>query len=98
MGRYSPPKEVVNKLEAKTTMNLEMGGFSIFDKPFGFQFANPTNKDDVILHTNQSSFVMMDRYMQLDLQLPSRRIYGLGERKTNFSLGEGTWTMWANGQ
>ena len=26
--------------------------------------------------------------------LPSRRIYGLGERKGGFTLGEGTWTMW----
>ena len=40
---------------------------------------------------------MQDKYMQLDLQLPSRRIYGLGERTRQFTLGEGTWTMWANG-
>jgi len=30
--------------------------------------------------------------------LPSRRIYGLGERTREFTLKEGTWTMWANGQ
>jgi len=40
----------------------------------------------------------MDKYLQMDINLPSRRIYGLGERTTNFSLGEGTWTMWASGQ
>lgn len=39
----------------------------------------------------------MDKYIQLDLQLPSKRIFGLGERKSNFLLGEGAWTMWANG-
>ena len=41
---------------------------------------------------------MMDKYMQLDMNLPTRRIYGLGERNRNFTLEEGTWTMWANGQ
>ena len=36
--------------------------------------------------------------MQLDLHLPSRRIFGLGERTSEFTLGEGTWTMWASGK
>lgn len=36
--------------------------------------------------------------MQLDLQVPSQRIYGLGERNRQFTLTAGTWTMWANGQ
>jgi alpha-glucosidase (family GH31 glycosyl hydrolase) len=40
----------------------------------------------------------MDKYLQLDLNLPSQRIYGLGERKSNFTLGEGVWTMWADGK
>jgi alpha-glucosidase len=39
---------------------------------------------------------MTDKYIQLDLQLPSQRIYGLGERQHEFTIGEGTWTMWAN--
>jgi len=39
---------------------------------------------------------MMDKFMQLDLQLPSRRIFGLGERNHEFTLDEGTWTMWAS--
>lgn len=34
----------------------------------------------------------------MDLQLPSQKIYGLGERNREFTLSEGTWTMWANGQ
>src|SRR5882757_3551837 len=33
----------------------------------------------------------------MDLQLPSQRMYGLGERVREFQLGEGTWTMWARG-
>ena len=42
--------------------------------------------------------MMMSKYTQMDLQLPTRRIYGLGERKRELTLDEGTWTMWANGQ
>jgi len=34
----------------------------------------------------------------MDMQLPSRRIFGLGERNREFLLEQGTWTMWANGQ
>lgn len=36
--------------------------------------------------------------MQIDLQVPSGRIYGFGERQREFSLVNGTWTMWANGR
>lgn len=79
-------------------MKTEVAGIKVFQKPFGFQFTNPSNTSDVHLHTNGSSLVMMDKYMQFDLQLPSQRIYGLGERRGKFSLGEGVWTMWANGR
>lgn len=41
---------------------------------------------------------MQDKYMQIDFKLPTQRIYGFGERQREFTLGEGTWTMWANGQ
>lgn len=40
----------------------------------------------------------MDKYIQMDMRLPTQRIYGLGERKREFQLTEGTWTMWANGR
>ena len=50
------------------------------------------------VHTNNSDFVFTDKFMQLDLQIPSQRIYGLGERSREFSLEPGTWTMWANGR
>jgi alpha-glucosidase (family GH31 glycosyl hydrolase) len=56
---------------------------------------NPAN---VYLSTTGGTLIMMDKYMQLDLNLPSRRIYGLGERNGDFLRGEGSWTMWANGQ
>jgi alpha-glucosidase (family GH31 glycosyl hydrolase) len=36
--------------------------------------------------------------MQIDFMLPSQNIFGFGERTREFKLGQGTWTMWANGQ
>lgn len=45
-----------------------------------------------------SDFVVSDKYLQLDLQVPTVKIYGFGERHRQFTLEKGTWTMWANGQ
>ena len=95
--RYSPPESAVNKPSAKGNMRLDMCGFKLLDKPFGFRFTDTRNSSNVILSTENSALIMMDKYLQMDINLPSRRIYGLGERTTNFSLGEGTWTMWASG-
>jgi len=94
-GRYSPDSKYVGKVSDSPLMRLSMSGLTVFDDPFGFEYANPTDPADVILHTNQSSVLLMDKYLQLDLQLPSRRIYGLGARTSQFALGEGTWTMWS---
>lgn len=61
---------------------------------FGFEFTSPRDGKTYIT-TKDATFVMMDKYLQLDLVLPSRRIYGLGERNREFTLTEGTYTMWA---
>jgi alpha-glucosidase (family GH31 glycosyl hydrolase) len=79
-------------------MRLDMCGFELMKDPFGFKFVDTRDRSNVLLTTEGSTFVMYDKYMQLDIQLPSRRIYGLGERTHEFTLGEGTWTMWSNGQ
>ena len=50
-----------------------------------------------IVSSAKQTFIMYDKYMQMDLILPSQRLFGLGERRKEFSLTEGTWTMWANG-
>jgi alpha-glucosidase (family GH31 glycosyl hydrolase) len=38
----------------------------------------------------------MDKYIQFDMILPSQNIFGFGDRKHEFKLGEGTYTMWAS--
>jgi hypothetical protein len=97
-SRFSPPEDLVNKKRSDgyDRFRLDMCGLQIFEDPFGFQFTNKMNSSDVLLHTNGSQIILMDKYLQIDLQLPSRRIYGLGERTHEFELGEGAWTMWAS--
>lgn len=100
--RFSPPEEALNKpTEAQSIgMRNDMNGMTVNsdDKGFSFKFTDNKNSSNVLLDTEGGSLLMMDKFTQLDMKLPTRRIYGLGERNRNFTLEEGTWTMWANGQ
>lgn len=53
-------------------MRVEMGGLKVYNDPFGFEFTDPSRNNDVILHTNGSTLVVMDKYLQIDLNLPTR--------------------------
>jgi len=70
----------------------------MFNDPFGFELRSTRSEKDTLLSTVASDIVISDRYLQIDLQVPSQRIYGLGERNRQFTLSAGTWSMWANGQ
>ena len=96
--RYSVPENMAAKPRSTLQMRLEMAGFELLTNPFGFKFTSDRDPNNVLVSTEGGSFLMMDKYMQIDLQLPSRRIYGMGERVREFTLTEGAWTMWANGQ
>lgn len=63
--------------------------------PFSFKHTDTRNNSNVLLHTSGSNLFLSDKYLQVDFELPSKRIFGFGDRNANFSLGEGTWTMWA---
>lgn len=72
-----------------------MAGLEVESAPFSFKFVDNRNRNNTFIHMEQSNFFMTDKYLQLDLQLPSQRLYGLGERNREFALTEGTWTMWS---
>jgi hypothetical protein len=55
------------------------------------------DQNNVFVHTQNSSLVFMDKYIQMDFQLSSQKMFGFGERMGDFFLGEGTWTMWSKG-
>jgi len=97
-SRFSPPEDIVNTQKAKGDKTLEMVQFNLNYNPFGFSMRSTRTINDTLLSTEKSDIVISDRYLQLDLQVPSQRIYGLGERNRQFTLTAGTWTMWANGQ
>ena len=79
-------------------MRLEMLGFNLNTAPFSFSFTDVGDQENVFITTDYSSLVFMDKYIQMDMILPSQRLYGFGERIHEFGLGEGSWTMFAKGQ
>ena len=61
--RYSPPESAVNKPSSQGNMRLDMCGFELLDKPFGFKFTDTRNSNNVILSTEYSALIMMDKYL-----------------------------------
>lgn len=96
--RWSIPERFATKQKTDMTMRLDMSGFELLKNPFGFKFTDTRDRSNTLLTTEGQTFIMYDKYMQMDIILPSRRVFGLGERSREFGLTEGTWTMWANGQ
>lgn len=97
--KFSPPADLVKTRDASVEMSLDMVGFNLTSDPFGFELRSTRTEGDVLVAmTNASDFVMSDKFMQVDFQVPTQRIYGFGERQRQFTLDEGTWTMWANGR
>jgi hypothetical protein len=74
-----------------------MSNFKVNHSPFNFQFGD-IESNEILIDTWDQAFVWQDKFIQIDLKLPTQKIYGLGERSREFHLGEGAWTMWANGQ
>lgn len=97
--KFSPPEDLVYTRNASVEMSLDMVGFKLNQDPFGFELRSTRTENDTLVSMSlESDFVMSDKFMQLDLQVPTQRIYGFGERQREFTLSEGTWTMWANGR
>lgn len=95
--RFSIPEQLVGKPQANPTMRLEMLGFQKSLDPFGFSFSDVMDPSNTYINTMGQTLVFMDKYIQMDMLLPTQNIYGLGERTHEFGLGEGTYTMWASG-
>lgn len=95
---YNPPADVVNTKAATNENTLESLGFMIYANPFEFELRSTRTLKDTLINMKGADFVISDKYLQLDLQVPSQKIYGFGERHRQFTLEKGTWTMWANGQ
>lgn len=95
--RWEPPADIVSMTPADHSLRLDMSEFKLQMNPFGFSIGS-TYTDETLVSTIGETCYLMDKYMQVDFNLPSMRIFGLGERNREFALTEGAWTMWANGQ
>ena len=73
-----------------------MANFTYVDAPFSFSFAS-TRTGEVLLDTSNQAFIFQDKFIQVDMKLPSGKIYGFGERAASFDLGYGAWSMWSQG-
>lgn len=100
VSRFSIPENMLNKPTGSFTFRLENLGIS-FNGPqdtFGLKITDVKDPTNWIVNTVGQTLLFADKYIQMDLMLPSQRIYGLGDRHKEFILGEGAYTMWTSGQ
>jgi len=95
--RFDIPEELVPKQQAGAQFRLEMASFKYKDAPFSFSFAS-TRTGETLIDSAGQTFVFQEKFIQVDMQVPSAYIYGFGERETSFQLGRGAWTMWSQGE
>jgi alpha-glucosidase (family GH31 glycosyl hydrolase) len=94
--RYEPPRDYVRYQDYEADMRLDFVGLKVKNDTFAFSFSDERNDPaETLITTENQALLVMDKYIQMDLKLPSQRIFGLGERNREFRLTEGTWTMWA---
>ena len=60
-------------------MKLDTLGFRLHEGKFGFDFLSYRNQKKMISTNEECAFLMMDKYFQMDMVIPTRRVYGLGE-------------------
>ena len=82
-------------------MRLEMLGVHLNDEvkkeTFGFQMRDVTDPENWLLDTIGQTLIFSDKYIQMDIKLPSRNLYGLGDRVHQFKLREGAFGLWSSG-
>jgi len=93
-GRYSIPDDLVPKEELGANSKVDADSLKVEEKPFSFTYAD--DKGHALVNTTGQAFVFDTRYVQIDMVLPTQKIYGFGERAANFTLGQGAWTMWSH--
>ena len=64
--RFSIPTDAVGKPSQNAAMKLEMLGFNLSTNPFAFSFTDLRDKDNVYVHSYNSTLVLMDKYLQMD--------------------------------
>lgn len=68
---------------------------SINSDHFSFTFKDKNDKE--ILSTEKRKFAISDKFSEIGFRLPTRRLYGLGQRNGEFLLKNGTYSLWSQG-
>jgi hypothetical protein len=69
--RYSIPEEAVAMPKGDDSMRLDMLGLELAGDSFGFRFKDPINPKKHFLSTVNQTLVLMDKFIQMDFELPS---------------------------
>lgn len=73
--RFSVPEEVLNKPPTNKNMRLDMVGFTLHNddpkQPFAFSFRDNLDPNNVFLDTRGQNLIFSDKYIQMDILLPS---------------------------
>ena len=96
--RFAIPESAFKTDEGDLMQRMDVVGFKYSLRPFGFSFSDPKEPTNVFFDTTNQTLVFTDKFIQMDIVLPTQRLFGLGERVHELQLQEGTWTMWATGQ
>ena len=91
--RFDIPEDPVSKQKPEYQYRLDFVDFKFARDPFSFSFAS-TRTGEKLIDTTGEAFVFQNKFIQIDMKIPSGHIYGFGERETSFELGQGAWTMW----
>lgn len=79
--RWDIPEDVVAKDKEDIAGRLNMSNFKVSTDPFWFQFGiSSGSSSEVLIDTKDQALVMMDKFIQIDMKLPTQKIFGLGER------------------
>lgn len=84
------PRPVSNAFEARLTQI----GFEYNLNPFSFNLSNIYNTETII-STDKRKLVVGEKFSELGLRLPTKRVYGLGQHNSQIQLKNGTYSLWA---
>eukprot|EP01022_Parablepharisma_sp_SALTPOND_P000401 TRINITY_DN1019_c0_g1_i1.p1 TRINITY_DN1019_c0_g1~~TRINITY_DN1019_c0_g1_i1.p1 ORF type:complete len:1852 (+),score=180.84 TRINITY_DN1019_c0_g1_i1:3096-8651(+) len=85
--------------DVKAKLNLDSYGLKLpkVYSEFGFSIVDPKKETNKVLATEGKWLFQKERFMEFSIRLYGSRIYGLGERITDFELKDGWYTMFSKG-
>lgn len=91
-----PFTKVQQSIDSNSTKSLLYDIDLIFN-PFSLRIKRK-NTNESIFDSTDLNFVYSDRYLEFSTFLPSKHLYGLGERRQGFLYQPGTYTIWPKDQ